>query len=509
MSTSKQVSQDIESFQSDFPQYDVISSSTTEVGENLITLARSGVEKRLIIGAGKSGAFPQGFQGEKYNGTNGGFLICALNHTNATALRSLCSFTSPITLGNDSSFGFGDRLGNAGPAHLKALMDSESIFKPIMAQQSIRELDRTGRTAEDVMDAATWAVFQWGYKGGFGSDADHLKTTEDIDRMARAGFTMFTIDPSEFVDNRSQSMNEAQLNEAFHSLPWSKLNDDPDLFLRRYTEQSMQFGENISFKPSKIDILRAAVKYGRVIIHAHEMFRYLRETYPDRDTEVELSIDETPYPTTPEEHLVIASELERMEVDLVSLAPRFCGDFEKGIDFKGDLDLFSEEYVLHQAIASKFGEYKLSIHSGSDKFSVYEAIGNLDVGNVHVKTAGTSYLEALRAVAICDASLFRELMAFSLRRFDTDRKTYHISANVDRMKNPDDYTEKELPELLDDDNARQILHVTFGSVLAHQPGNNEQSFGDRIRKTLSENEEVYEDCLYRHFRKHIRPFEKV
>ncbi len=103
--------------------------------------------------------------------------------------------------------------------------------------------------------------------------------------------------------------------------------------------------------------------------------------------------------TTPFEHWLVASELRRLGVEWVGLAPRFVGDFEKGIDYRGDLEVFRREYLKHLAIAEALGPYKISIHSGSDKFGVYRVIGEIGKGGVHVKTAGTSYLEALRTVA--------------------------------------------------------------------------------------------------------------
>jgi len=498
-----------EQFQAQFPRYDIIVTSVSVDKGGFQALSKKGLEKWLVLGADTRDALPSGFSGELHELPDGCYLICNVNHENAEALRSFLPFTKPVTLGSASSFGFGDRLGNAGTAHLKSLMDGEPVFKPIVAQQSIRELDRTERSAEEVMDAATWAVFESGYRDGFGSDGDHLKTRADIDRMIGAGYTMFTIDPSDHVDNRSVDMNGSALEEAFENLPWKQLEDSPGDFLKRYVDQTFQLRNDITLKPTKEDILRAAVKYGRVVEHTRNMFRYLKESYPTHDSEVELSVDETPHPTKPEEHLIIASELQRLGVVLVSLAPRFCGDFEKGIDFKGHLDEFKSEYLLHQAIAAGYGAYKLSVHSGSDKFSVYEAIGELGEGTVHVKTAGTSYLEALRAVAISDAELFRDIITLSLKRFDTDRATYHISADLDRFGNPDDISDDQLPDLLDDDNARQIFHVTFGSILTNYEENGRSGLKQRLLKALSENEKLYHDCLFKHFRRHVRPFENM
>ncbi|MCH8496695.1 MAG: tagaturonate epimerase family protein, partial [Balneolales bacterium] len=302
--------------------------------------------------------------------------------------------------------------------------------------------------------------------------------------------------------------NESELAQAFEELPWDKLNDSPEAFRSRFIGKPFDLGHGIVLKPSEKDILCAAVKYGRVVLHTSDMFQYMRTAHADKPSEVELSVDETPHPTTPEEHLVIAAELQRMKVELVSLAPRFCGDFEKGIDFKGDLNAFKEEYLIHQAIAGNYGKYKISVHSGSDKFQVYAAIGELNVGTVHVKTAGTSYLEALRAISMTNPKLFRQIITFAAERFETDRKTYHISAELAKFPSEADLTDKQLPSLLDDDNARQVFHVTFGSVLTMTDKNGDRVYYPAFMNTLNENINVYENCLYKHFRKHLSPFEK-
>jgi len=459
----------------------------------------------LAVYAAKTEFIPIGFEGTITHYDEGVLFTGELNAENARALRSLFSWTAPTLLGSANSFGFGDRLGNASVAHLRSLENSD--FRPILAQQSIREMDRTQRTAQQVMDCATWAVFMSGYTHGFGSDADHLKTIADIDRTMAAGFTMYTIDPSDYVDNRVNEMDISALQQAFSELPWDELQDTPQEFRNRYINRVFELGHSVTLRPDEEDILRAAVKYGRVVLHTYTMFRYLRTRYADRPSEVELSVDETPYPTTPEEHLIVASELQRLNVELVSLAPRFCGEFEKGVDFKGDLNAFKEEYLLHQSIADSYGKYKISVHSGSDKFQVYAAIGELKAGTVHVKTAGTSYLEALRAISMTNPTLFREIITFAGERFETDKKTYHISATLDGYPSQGSLSDEDLPGLLNDDNARQIFHVTFGSVLTAVDEHGERIYYPRFMQTLRNHADVYNNCLYRHFRKHLAPFE--
>jgi hypothetical protein len=115
----------------------------------------------------------------------------------------------PVVLGLRRSFGFGDRLGLATPGHLAAATKSD--FVPIFAQQSIREMDRTQRTPEEVIRSAQSALAQAGYTSPWGADADHLKTAEDVRRTAAAGFCFFTIDPSEVVNNHADALAANEL----------------------------------------------------------------------------------------------------------------------------------------------------------------------------------------------------------------------------------------------------------------------------------------------------------
>jgi hypothetical protein len=407
-------------------------------------------------------------------------------------------------IGLENSFGLGDRLGLANPAHLRAIADTP--WRAILAQQSIRELERTERTADEVLDAATWAVFQESYKQGFGADADHLKTTEHIDRMMQAGFTFFTFDPSAFVVNEAAKLPDGELSSRMSSLPWKILDDTADGMRSRYENETLRVTNDFEIHPTADEIRRALVKYGSVIAHTVTLYRHLESKYRGRPYEVELSVDETDSPTTPFEHFLVANELRRLGVKLVSLAPRFVGDFEKGIDFKGDLALFQREYVKHVKIAEALGPYKISIHSGSDKFSVYRAIGALHLGHVHVKTAGTSYLEALRTIAAKVPELFGEILDFARGRYEADKATYHVSAQLVEVPSAKNCTMERFLGLFDDTNARQVLHVTFGSVLTCKDGAGKPVFKDRILRALEQHEDTHYEFLQRHFRRHIEPF---
>lgn len=446
------------------------------------------------------------FEGDEivFNGSELHLKKCPMNHENAAALRNIFSYTNPVLLGLNNSFGFGDRIGLANSAHLRSLTGSD--FKPILAQQSIRELTRTGRIPADVMNAAVWAVFQEGYKDGFGADADHLKTTHDIDLMITNGFTMFTFDPGEHVINEADRLPLNELTEKIKQLPWQSLNDDFNSVLKRYEHVSFNLGEGFEIIPTKEEILRAILKYGGAIAHINNMYKHLINNYPHKPFEVEVSVDETESVTTPFEHFFIASELYRLKVRIISLAPRFIGEFEKGIDYKGDIEIFKKEYLKHVKVSEYFGSYKISLHSGSDKFAVYKAIGLLKRGYTHVKTAGTSYLEALRVVAAVNPKLFREILDFSRELYVTEKESYHVSADIQKVSPSKDYNNEQLLELFNQDDARQVLHVTFGKVLTIKDDSGDYVFKDKIRNCLVENEDVHYDFIIKHFRKHLEPF---
>jgi hypothetical protein len=466
-------------------------------------IARRGEKKYLFISPapGSHTAFSH-FAGEELEAP--ALKCCPLNHQNAVRLRELFDFTRPVLIGLENSFGLGDRLGLANPAHLRAIADTP--WRAILAQQSIRELERTQRTADEVMNAATWAAFQEGYKQGFGADADHLKTTEHIDRMMQAGFTFFTFDPSAYVVNEAAKLPDEELSKRIKALPWNILADSPEGMRSRYDGKSFRLADDFEIHPTADEIRRALVKYGAVIAHTVTLYRHLESKYRSRPHEVELSVDETDSSTTPFEHFLVANELKRLSVKLVSLAPRFVGDFEKGIDFKGDLALFQKEYVKHAKIAEALGPYKISIHSGSDKFRVYQAIGALKAGRVHVKTAGTSYLEALRTIAAREPELFGEILDFARGRYETDKASYHVSAKLERVPSAQACTLERFLRLFDDNDARQVLHVTFGSVLTCKDSAGKPVFKDRILRALEQHEEAHYEYLQRHFRRHIEPF---
>jgi tagaturonate epimerase len=374
------------------------------------------------------------------------------------------------------SFGFGDRLGLATAGHIAAVKGTK--FAPIFAQQSVRENARTGRTPQQVMDDAKRAVDAAGWDAPWGADADHLKTVDDLLPFVQAGYTFFTVDPGEYVDNAADTDLLSVLQEKAKKQNWDEY---AGLYLSQSDDKG--FGE---FNTETLS--RAVVKYGRAIRHVAAMYQRLSQIKETFDFEV--SVDETDTPTTPLEHYFIASELNRLGVRFTSLAPRFIGRFEKGVDYIGDLSALNEELGRHAAVMAHFGTYKLSLHSGSDKLSVYPLIAKHWGSRLHVKTAGTSYLEALRTLAVTNPALFERIWALGLERYPTDRATYHVSADVEKVP-----IGVDLPALLDNFHAREILHVTYGSALIQ--------FGAVIKTDLVKHMDIYDANLQHHFRKHL------
>ncbi|MEQ8848905.1 tagaturonate epimerase family protein [Botrimarina sp.] len=419
----------------------------------------------------------------------------------------MTTLLAPTTLGVEPSFGFGDRLGSATPGHLAALREAGGPIRGIFAQQSIREMTRTSRTPGEVMAAATEVLSAEGFSDPWSADADHLKTPDDVRRTMSAGFVFFTLDPSEHVDQKADRYSKAELEERF------ALCKDEAPWVNTYQGRTVRLG-SAEFTLDEPTLVRAAVKYGHAINAAIELGRFVQgeAAAQGRPCEIELSVDETEEPTTYAEHYVIADQLHRAGVSLVSLAPRFIGDFEKGVDFKGDLAALKESLRVHAEIARELGPYKLSLHSGSDKLSMYGALARATDGRFHVKTAGTSYLEALRVVARCEPELFRRVVDFSRDHYDNDKATYHVSATLadcpptDQESDPLELEKHYLQRWEDTPEGvgftapgRQVLHCTFGSVVT------DPELGPAVRGVLDANPDTHRELLRDHFVRHLRP----
>ncbi|MGF7045613.1 hypothetical protein J2T13_000073 [Paenibacillus sp. DS2015] len=446
--------------------------------------------KKQIIAVGEGELF-QSLVGQEEDGVK----RCELSHENSQVLGRFFEYLKPQSFGKQSiTVGLGDRLGLAGPGHLATVKGHP--VRPVLAQQSIRELALTGRTYKDVLDAACYAAFQQGYKEGYGADGDHLKEESDIKMSIDLGFTMLTLDCSEKIPSDIQDLSESQLKERYEQVS----QEQRQSYEARYLNKSFQIGgETITFDES--EFMKCVLIYGNAIPY----MVYIYEQYikpADRAIDFEISIDETVTPTSPEAHYFVAAELDLQQVDLFSMAPRFCGEFQKGIDYIGDLEQFEQELRIHAAVADHFG-YKLSIHSGSDKFSVFPLVAKYTKGRFHLKTAGTNWLEAVRTIARLNPTLYRAMHQYALEHFEEATAYYHVTTDISKIKPLKEVSDADLPQYMEDDNARQLIHITYGILLKAQDKSGSSLFKDEFFDTLIDHEEEYEQSLLRHIGKHL------
>ena len=458
-------------------KFTVYEKSINKEGRTTVFMIREGDEDFLIV----QGINP-GFEGAV---SPEDMFKAPLNHSNAQALRKLFPFTAPSqVLSKERSFGVGDRLGIASPGHIRLFRKYDAY--PILAQQSIRELTLTKRTYEDVLDAATFAVFREGFKKGWGADGDHLKTPKDIEYALSLGFTMITLDCSEHIKGNISDENAPAL---------------PPVYAEKYLNKSFDIGEDTTLRFTEEELKKIVAIYGDAINFATEMYnKYFKQGKHQADFEI--SIDETATPTTPLQHFFVARELIDAGVVFATIAPRFCGEFQKGIDYIGELDQFEKEIKVHAVIARHF-KYKLSIHSGSDKFNVFPLIGKETRGVFHVKTAGTNWLEAMRVVASVDPGLYREIHKFAITSFDEALKFYHVKADLKKINDVDTIEDDNLPLLFDQEDSRQLIHITYGFILSKKNEDGSFTFKDRLYKLWRDNEEAYVKALIKHIGKHL------
>lgn len=474
----------------------VYPGSIHRLGAGIVFIAKIEDQKKLVlVNQDPRGEFRFVADGEI--AVPGGRVQTApLTGANAAMLRQAFPFTAPVAFGRTGlSIGLGDRLGLASPGHIRVVR--ETAARPVLAQQSVREINLTDRTFGDVLDAATWAVFQEGYQDGFGADGDHLKQVAEVTAALASGFSMITLDCSEKIDNTVGGKNAAAVAAAYGSLPASY----------RERIEAAYLGKSFRMADGTIDfdaavLQQCALIYGKALAYAGEVYFGLIRNEP-RIVDFELSIDETATPTTPEAHYFVAAELSAAGIEVTSLAPRFIGEFQKAIDYIGDLAEFDRQFKAHAAIADAFG-YRLSIHSGSDKFGVYPSIARYTKGRVHVKTAGTNWLEALKVIARKDPALLRRIYAHALAHFSEATRYYHVTTNLGNVPDLATITDSELAGLLEQNDVRQVLHITYGVILTAAGPDGTLLFKGAIYELLNAQEEAYARQLEQHIGKHLR-----
>ncbi|MBN2504438.1 MAG: hypothetical protein JXB20_03740, partial [Bacilli bacterium] len=154
------------------------------------------------------------------------------------------------------------------------------------------------------------------------------------------------------------------------------------------------------------------------------------------------------------------------------------------------------------AIARHFG-YKLSIHSGSDKFSIFQLIGKYTQGKFHVKTAGTNWLEAMRVVAAKAPSLYREIHKYALSVFEEAKKYYHVTTDIKRIPDINKLRDDELVLLFAQNDARQLIHITYGFILNAKDEKGVLRFKDSLYRLWRKEDVTYIEMLDKHIGRHL------
>ncbi len=451
--------------------------------------------RELQISGARSEDFSD-FTGEIHASGSEYLFVGKLSSINASALRKHLPWLNPQAIGLNLSAGVGDRLGLATSGHARAFSKYGQGVLPIFAQQSAREMHRLYRTPQEVMDDVTFGLVESSWQGQIGSDADHLKSIEDIDSCLAAGFSMFTLDPGDSVV-RVPTNFDGKLGH----LPWGELEDSEASMLGRYVDKQFILEESSrSFTDEQIR--RAAFKYSAAVASVVSMYRHLM-LKATHEVEVEIAIDETSEVTTPGEHIFIATELKRLGVKWVSFAPRYIDGFEKAIEFKGSIKHLAENLKGHFAIAQALGPYKLSIHTGSDKFSIYSLANEVCKGLLHLKTSGTSYLEALSVCAQHAPELFREIYQSSYDSYAKSRSSYQVSADLNSAPLIGNLRDDDLKELLILEGTRQILHVGYGAALTLQDSTGDFVLRNALQSCLIENKQDYDQAIEHHIGRHL------
>ncbi len=403
------------------------------------------------------------------------------------------------------TIGVGDRFAHQAEAQLQACVKlaEQGIEVIPVWNKSNREHSFIGSEPQSVFDAGKAAVEALGWERGWHVDADHINM-DTVDKYLGCS-DFFTIDVADFIGQAPAEGAVAAFVEKHQELIGSVTIE----------------GIDVPFDISREYVEEVAGKYLAAVAEAGTIYRYIEANKDDFIAEV--SMDETDAPQTPPELLIILAALADEGVRLQTIAPKFTGRFNKGVDYVGDLAQFEKEFnddlavITHAIMAYGLPEnLKLSVHSGSDKFSIYPIMGDAlrrTGAGVHVKTAGTTWLEELIGLAEAGGeglTLAKEIYAKALENVDALCEPYASVIDIDSDKLPtaekvagwsgDQYANalrhvQEHPEF--NQHLRQLLHIAF-KLAAKE--------GARYTDLLKANSEVVgknvtENLYDRHFKR--------
>ena len=405
------------------------------------------------------------------------------------------------------SMGIGDRFGMEGVAQLRALQaaaDNGVTVVPVW-NKSFREHSIIGTGPQDTLQAATAAVAAAGWTKPYYLDADHigLKTLEHF--VGACNF--FTIDVADMIGRPAPAADVDAYVQA----------------MARFKGTVRVPGMSAPIVVDESLLRTIAGKYLHAVQEAGQIYRSIASHRDPATFVPEMSLDEADAPQTPAELFFILAAVAREGVPLQTIAPKFTGDFLKGIDYVGEVPLFERDFrddlaVVKHAIGL-FGlpaNLKLSVHTGSDKFSLYPLMRKALLENgagLHLKTAGTTWLEEIIGIAAAGGEAYRfvqDMYETALGRYDELLKPYATVVRIDRAKLPTAAALRQWPaehfvEALRHDQSarrystdlRQFIHVSFR--IAAEAG---QRYHDILRACRSTIEQNVTHNLYD---RHIKP----
>ena len=405
------------------------------------------------------------------------------------------------------SLGIGDRFGAEGAAQLRALQQAASLGVQIVPvwNKSNREHSIIGTSPGDTRREADEAVKACGWTGSYYVDADHIGIGT-VDRFLDSS-NFFTIDVADFIGKTAEGESMAQFLRAMAAYKGSlKI---PGLTIPVVVSNELLEG--------------VAWKYLAAVEEAGRVYRHIAEAKGEDSFVPEISVDEANSPQTPAELFFILAAIARERIPIQTIAPKFTGSFLKGIDYVGDISQFTKEFEDDLAVLAfaqerfKFpANLKLSVHSGSDKFSLYSimhrAIKKSGAG-LHVKTAGTTWLEELIGLAASDGDgllAAKEVYRQSYQRYDELCQPYLTVIDIDKGKLPSPevvagWSKEDYIQALQHDQSNRNYNVNFRQ-LVHVGYKVAAEMGERFAKLLREcRSAVEENVTYNLFERHIRP----
>ena len=405
------------------------------------------------------------------------------------------------------SFGLGDRFSRQGKAQLQAIMlaGRQGLNITPVWNKSHREHTIIETVPGDVRAEADEAVKALGWSQPYYVDADHIGLA-NVDLFIDSS-DFFTLDVADFI---GQAADE----------------NDIGAFVNKYKKYVGSLaipGIDETFDVAAGQIEAIARKFLLAVKEAGKIYRHIETTKGADNFLTEVSMDETDQPQTPVEMFFILAAVADEGIPAVTIAPKFTGRFNKGVDYVGDVGRFAKEFEEDLAVVAfairEFGlpaDLKLSVHSGSDKFSIYgpmnKSLKKFDAG-LHIKTAGTTWLEELIGLALAGGdslSIAKKVYAGAYRRFDELCAPYATVIEIDRGRLPppetvDRWSGAEFADALRHDqscgrynpNFRQVLHVAY--KIAAEMGDDFLDVLERYQQIIAQNvtENIYE--------RHIKP----